>query len=43
MTRREWTLLFIDSAQQLREYRYPRAVVQTSIAVVPLFAFLFLS
>jgi murein DD-endopeptidase MepM/ murein hydrolase activator NlpD len=34
MTRREWTLLFIDSAQQLREYRYPRAVVQTSIAVV---------
>jgi murein DD-endopeptidase MepM/ murein hydrolase activator NlpD len=32
MTRRQWTLLFIDSKQQLREYRYPRAVVQGSIA-----------
>jgi murein DD-endopeptidase MepM/ murein hydrolase activator NlpD len=34
MTRRQWTLLFIDSRQQLREYRFPRAMVQLSIAGV---------
>ncbi|HEY0811526.1 MAG TPA: M23 family metallopeptidase [Longimicrobiales bacterium] len=35
MARRQWTVLFIsDSARQIREFRYPRAVVQLASAVV---------
>lgn len=35
MARRHWTLLFLsDSAQQVKQYRFPRAVVQLAIAVV---------
>lgn len=35
MARRHWTLLFLsDSTQQVKQYRFPRTVVQLAIAVV---------